>query len=104
MTPSDPGLQRERTAMAWSRTGVAVLANALIVLRAGGQSNEAGILGLGFLLLAAAAGAVACGAWRARRLARGADATTPWPLVMATVAVTWIASIAAVWAIAATLA
>ena len=34
--PADPGLQRERTAMAWTRTGLAVLVNALIVLRAGG--------------------------------------------------------------------
>ena len=101
MSRPDPGLQRERTAMAWSRTGLAVLVNALIVLRAGAQANQLPLLGLGFLLLAAAGGAVACGAWRARRLATGADATTPWLLVIATVWVTWIASAAAVAAVVA---
>ena len=102
MTRFDPGLQRERTAMAWSRTGLAVLVNALIVLRAGAHANRSFILALGFLLLAAAAGAVACGAWRAHRLADGADATTPWLLVVATVGIVWIACVAGVVAIAAT--
>ena len=103
MTQRDPGLQRERTAMAWSRTGLAVLVNALLVLRAGAQANQSFILALGFLLLAAAAGAVACGVWRARRLAEGADATTPWLLIVATVGTVWIACVAGVGSIAATL-
>lgn len=104
MTTRDPGLQRERTAMAWTRTSLSVLVNALIVLRAGGNADNKVILALGFLLLAAAGGAIACGAWRSRRLASGANPTTPWALVAATVAVCWIASIGAVAAIVSTLA
>jgi hypothetical protein len=86
--------------MAWTRTGLAVLVNALIVLRAGGQSGRSSVLALGFLLLAAAGGAVAAGAWRARRLARGADPATPLALILATVGVAWLASAAVVAAVA----
>jgi uncharacterized membrane protein YidH (DUF202 family) len=95
----DPGLQRERTAMAWTRTGLAVLVNALIVLRAGANEGQALVLALGSLLLAAAGAAIGCGAWRSRRLASGADPTTPWLLVATTVGIAWIASVAAVAAI-----
>ncbi len=82
---------------------MAVLVNALIVLRAGAQANQSLVLALGCLLLAAAGGAVACGVWRARRLAGGADATTPWLLVVATVGIVWIACAAGVASITATL-
>jgi uncharacterized membrane protein YidH (DUF202 family) len=95
----DPGLQRERTAMAWTRTGLAVLVNSLVVLRAGANSSDIFILTLGFLLLAAAGAAVACGAWRSRRLAQGDDPATPWAIVLATVGTTWLASLAAVGAV-----
>ena len=102
MTLHSPGLQRERTAMAWSRTGVAVLVNALIVLRAGTQASQPAIIALGTLLLGASGAAVAAGAWRSRRLAVHHDPTTPWWLVAATVAIAWVACIAAVASIAAT--
>ena len=102
MTRYDPGVQRERTALAWSRTGLAVLVNALIVLRAGAQANQLFVLALGFMLVAASAGAVVVGAWRSRRLAAGGDSTTPWLIVLATVWIVWLAGVAAVGAIAAT--
>ncbi|HEX4782014.1 MAG TPA: DUF202 domain-containing protein [Usitatibacter sp.] len=102
MSGYDPGVQRERTALAWSRTGLAVLVNALIVLRAGAQANQLFVLALGFMLVAASGGAVVVGGWRSRRLAADADPTTPWFLVVATVCIVWLASVAAVGAIAVT--
>jgi len=99
----DPGLQRERTAMAWTRTGLAVLVNSLIVLRAGANERQALLLVLGSLLFVAAGAAVGWGAWRARRLANGADPTTPWAMVVATVGVAWLASAGAVAAIVTTM-
>lgn len=104
MSHADPGLQPQRTALAWSRTGLAVLVNALVVLRSGAQSGQPFILALGLLLVVAAAGAVACGAWRARILAaRGAPTAPPQALVIGTVAVAWLACAAAVASIWVTL-
>jgi uncharacterized membrane protein YidH (DUF202 family) len=92
----DPGLQRERTAMAWSRTGLAMLINALVVVRAGTQGGDAIVTGLGGVLVGSAIAAVAFGFWRARRLAQGANPATPVVLVVATVVVTWLACAAGV--------
>lgn len=94
--PQDPGLQRERTAMAWNRTGLAVLVNALLVLRAGAVSSQMAILAAGALLLTAAGGFIAFGTWRSHHLTTPAGATTPWLLIAATVATAWIACAAGV--------
>jgi len=64
----DPGLQSERTALAWNRTGLAVLANALLAARAGLMSDTPALTALGIALLIAAAGAVGHGTWRRRAL------------------------------------
>ena len=53
--PRDPGLQGERTALAWSRTAFAVLANSLLVLRSGLSSDRIAITALAIALLVAAA-------------------------------------------------
>ena len=103
MTKPDPGLQRERTAMAWSRTGLAVLVNSLIVLRAGVTANHVPVITLGTFLLAAAGAAVGCGTYRARRLATGGNATTPWILMAGTVAVVWTAAVATIASVMVTL-
>ncbi|WP_217349237.1 DUF202 domain-containing protein [Polaromonas sp. C04] len=68
LRPRDPGLQAERTALAWNRTGLAVLANALLALRSGWASRDAPITILAFVLLVAAGAAVLYGAWRRRHL------------------------------------
>ena len=95
MSHVDPGLQPQRTALAWTRTGLSVLVNAVVVLRSGVQADQPFILGLGFVLLIAAAFAVGCGGWRARRLATDvAHSAPPWMLVISTVGVAWIACIA----------
>ena len=99
----DPGLQPQRTALAWSRTGLAVFVNALIVLRAGLASEQATIVALGVLLLVAAGLSVVCGTWRVRHLAEaGSQSAPPWLLIVATVAVAWIACFAGVLSIVAT--
>jgi uncharacterized membrane protein YidH (DUF202 family) len=104
MSLGDPGLQPERTALAWRRTGLAVLVNALVVLRAGAQGGQPFVLALGIILLVAAACAVGCGAWRARVLAMsGTPSAPPRALVLATVAVVWLACIAGLASIAVTL-
>jgi uncharacterized membrane protein YidH (DUF202 family) len=97
----DPGVQPERTALAWSRTGLAVLANALLVLRAGSSSGSTPILMLGVLLLGAAGGAFACGAWRRRRLVSGTPPNAPPALVIQAAAIVMllacVASVASIW-------
>jgi uncharacterized membrane protein YidH (DUF202 family) len=97
-----PGLQRERTAMAWTRTGLAVLANALIVLRAGLNEGAVVVMALGCMLMVGAGAAFACAAWRGRHLAQGADPTTPVLLVATMVGIAWIASVGAVATIVTT--
>jgi uncharacterized membrane protein YidH (DUF202 family) len=92
---ADPGLQPQRTALAWTRTGLSVLLNSGVVLRSGVQANEPFILVLGFVLLVAAAGAVACGGWRARRLTIDLTHSAPPPIVVAgIVGVAFVACVA----------
>lgn len=64
----DPGLQAERTALAWIRTALAVFANALLSLRIGSASRSPGLTLLAMALLATCAILVAYGAWRRRTL------------------------------------
>ena len=64
----DPGLQPERTALAWSRTALALAVNALLSLRAGLVADEPWLVVVGAVLFATSGAAVAIGAVRRRQL------------------------------------
>jgi uncharacterized membrane protein YidH (DUF202 family) len=87
LRPQDPGLQAERTALAWNRTGLAVLVNALLALRTGWVSRTTPITALAFALLMASGAAFLYGAWRRRHLLNGRGATAPPAIAMAATAV-----------------
>jgi uncharacterized membrane protein YidH (DUF202 family) len=99
--PRDPGVQPERTALAWSRTGLALLANAMLVLRAGWTSESTPIVILGVLLLAACGAAFACGAWRRHRLVSGQTPLAPPALVIQAAAIVMLVAglggVASIW-------
>jgi uncharacterized membrane protein YidH (DUF202 family) len=100
---ADRGLQPQRTALAWSRTGLAVFVNALIVLRAGLVTELPLIIALGVFLLVAAGLLVVCGTWRMRDLAaHGARSGPPLLLITTTVCVSWVACLAGVASIIVT--
>jgi uncharacterized membrane protein YidH (DUF202 family) len=100
----DRGLQPQRTALAWVRTGLAVFVNALIVLRAGLVTKQLVILALGTVLLVASALSVVFGTWRVRQLAaHGARVAPPWILMVGTMWVAWLACVAGIASIFATL-
>lgn len=83
---------------------MAVLVNAMVVLRAGIQAERPFLLGLGVVLLCAAASSVACGTWRARELASHGEHTAPhWLLIAATTGVVWIACIGGIASILTTM-
>ncbi|WP_354641288.1 DUF202 domain-containing protein [Kitasatospora camelliae] len=66
----DPGLQPERTLLAWSRTALLLVVDAVLLLRTGLVRRQAGLTVLGGLLAAAAAGFYGYGLRRRRRAGR----------------------------------
>ncbi|GAA4371915.1 DUF202 domain-containing protein [Agromyces bauzanensis] len=64
----DPGLQPERTALAWTRTALAIAVNALLSIRAGFVAGEPWLVAIGVLLFAASGAAFAIGTVRRRQL------------------------------------
>jgi len=80
-------LQAERTALAWNRTGLAMVVNALLALRSGWASRDTPITVLAFALIIAAGVAVLYGSWRRRHLLNGRGRTAPSAIAIAITAV-----------------
>lgn len=64
----DPGLQGERTGLAWNRTGLSLGVNALLALRTGWVGGHGILTVVGVLLLLSAAAVVVYGNRRSRAL------------------------------------
>lgn len=73
----DPGLQAERTALAWSRTSAALLVNSLLVTRSGLKSQRHSLVGIGLIMLLAAGLVYLYSAKRRRELLADLGGTAP---------------------------
>ena len=88
----DPGLQPERTALAWTRTAFAIAVNAALSMRAGLVTGTPWLVVVGVLLLAASAAAVAIGTVRRRQLSGDRLVITPPRGALVGVAVVTVAA------------
>lgn len=68
MTKRDPGLQPERTALAWGRTALAMFVNGALLARAAAQADSPGLWTVAGLVVLASAILFAAGAHRQRTL------------------------------------
>ncbi|KRC24763.1 DUF202 domain-containing protein [Acidovorax sp. Root217] len=84
-TARDPGLQPERTSLAWTRTALAVLLNALVALRGAWIDGSAMLLATGAMLALAACALYGYGVHRGRVLL-ACEGQVPHPAGLARVA------------------
>lgn len=94
--PFDAGLQAERTALAWKRTGLAMAVNALLVIKTGIQHDRS-LLCAGVALAVVACCFVAVGELRRRSLLQGPPSSESGSLMVSTSVLSALAAIAALW-------
>lgn len=88
----DPGLQAERTALAWNRTGLAVFVNGLLALRSGWGSHQIPVTLLAFMLFLASAAVFIYALRRRRQLLSNQSVTGAPALALAAVTVVSLAA------------
>jgi hypothetical protein len=97
MNHNDPGLQPQRTSLAWSRTGFSVFINALVVLRTAGNTHHALLFALGLGLLLAAGIVAVCGINRSTALNSGLKPAGPsWLLMISVITASLTAAVAGI--------
>lgn len=96
--PRDPGLQPERTVMAWNRTAATMAANAVVLLRLGLEPDARFLLLPGGLLSAFAVMLFATGRSRRNQLLTVTAAAPSVRLLAAICACVLVAACAALWA------
>lgn len=93
----DPGLQQERTALAWNRTALLLTVNGGLALRTSWETGQPAYAVVASILLLTAAGASVYGAWRKRALLSATTPVAPSSLAVAAItAVTFVACVAGV--------
>lgn len=101
-TTPDPGLQQQRTGLAWTRSSLVVAMNAVLVVRAGVVDAMPSLVAAGMVLLLAAVAVLLHGRRRHQRIVAAlAVGRTPLDLAGARglVVVTALIATAAVWAV-----
>ncbi len=97
MQPRDPGLQPERTALAWRRTALAMTVNAILVMRTGMTGRSRALMIAGVLLGACALMLMGASVLRRRQLAAGAPSAPSQGLLAATTLAVLAAAGCALW-------
>lgn len=101
----DPGLQPERTALAWRRTASGLLLNAVLALRVGWIEDSAGLVVTSLALIVAAACVFVVGSARATQLAAHGGSAAPLRpgAVLGITAATFVAALTGLWSVVVTL-
>lgn len=98
--PVDPGLQPERTRLAWSRTALAFLANGGLMLHAGHRLDHWGWMVPGAVIIAVSVCVYVAGTVRFRRvddaIRRGTPVAGTLPIALTAAAAVLVALLAAV--------
>lgn len=94
----DPGLQPERTVLAWNRTAAAMAANGVILLRIGFEPDARILLLPGGLMTGFALLLFAAGHRRKLQFAAGITSAPPLRMLVATCACVLLATFAGLWA------